>query len=469
MSQRAALLFKTVAYVLTLLLVNAQEERAKQTTAFRDKPFVTVWNAPTQDCKPKFSIILNLTSFDIVSSPNEGFYNQTLTIFYKERLGKYPYYEKQEAVNGGLPQNSSLNDHLSEMDKDIKKYIRSHSMEGLAVIDWEEWRPLWIRNWQSKEIYRKNSKQLVSDKHPDWADDQVSREAQLVFEQSGQKFMAETLQKAKKIRPKTLWGYYLFPDCYNHDYKNNLVNYTGQCPDVEIARNDQLMWLWKNSTAIFPSIYLDPMLRSSANGKKFVRSRVKEAMRVSNLHSANSSLPVFVYTRPTYVHSVDLLSEQDLVTTVGETAALGAAGIIFWGDVAYGKSNVNCRITKDYLDGALGRYLLNVTTATQECSRALCGGNGRCLRKVSDSESYLHLNPASFQLQTLNATGNPKLVVTGKLSQADILQFQDRFRCQCYVGWFGSDCGTKANSAQHTLANGLTLFVALLLSLMVRK
>lgn len=31
---------------------------------------------------------------------------------------------------------------------------------GLAVIDWEEWRPLWDRNWGSKRIY-----QTLSVKH----------------------------------------------------------------------------------------------------------------------------------------------------------------------------------------------------------------------------------------------------------------------------------------------------------------
>eukprot|EP00061_Rhincodon_typus_P004888 g23670.t1 len=239
----------------------------------------------------------------------EGFYNQNLTIFYKERLGKYPYYQGQQAVNGGVPQNSSLLEHLTAMERDVERYMRSQTTKGLAVIDWEEWRPLWIRNWKDKEIYRNNSRRLVSEKHPDWAETQINREAQFEFEQSAQRFMVETLRKARNFRPHSLWGFYLFPDCYNHDYKNNMANYTGRCPDVEISRNELLSWLWTNSTAIFPSIYLDLMLRSSSSATRFVRSRIKEALRVSELHSVNFSLPVFVYSRPTYSYTFDLLTQ----------------------------------------------------------------------------------------------------------------------------------------------------------------
>uniref|UniRef100_UPI00398E7478 hyaluronidase-2-like n=1 Tax=Pristiophorus japonicus TaxID=55135 RepID=UPI00398E7478 len=308
MAQRVASLAGAVACVVTLLVAKVRVQGLKQTSRFGGKPFVAVWNAPTQECV-RYSVTLDLNMFDIVSSPNEGFYDQKLTIFYKERLGKYPHYSGQQPVNGGLPQNSSLHGHLTGMERDIERYMRSQDAEGLAVIDWEEWRPLWIRNWQNKQIYRNSSRRLVSDRHPDWSQSNINREAQFEFEQSGQKFMVETLRKARNTRPRSMWGFYLFPDCYNHDYKNNAANYTGRCPDVEISRNDLLMWLWRNSTAIYPSIYLDSLLRSSDSGTKFVRSRVKEALRVSELHSDNYSLPVFVYSRPTYSYTVEPLTQ----------------------------------------------------------------------------------------------------------------------------------------------------------------
>lgn len=36
----------------------------------------------------------------------------------------------------------------------ITLLLSSRATRGLAVIDWEEWRPLWDRNWGTKRIYQ---------------------------------------------------------------------------------------------------------------------------------------------------------------------------------------------------------------------------------------------------------------------------------------------------------------------------
>ncbi|XP_074861082.1 hyaluronidase-2 [Carettochelys insculpta] len=442
-----------------------QDEKPAFAPRFTRRPFLVAWNAPTQDCRPRFKVQLDFSLFDLQASPNEGFVDQNLTIFYKERLGRYPYYDEQQvAVNGGVPQNSSLLEHLDRLQEGIRKYIRSEAKEGLAVIDWEEWRPIWIRNWQNKDIYRKNSRQLVLAHHPDWPPEQVAKQAQYEFEASARQFMLLTLQHAKSYRPKQLWGYYLFPDCYNHDYSKNPDSYTGRCPDVEETRNDRLAWLWKESTALYPSIYLDQVLASSKNGRKFVRSRVMEALRISHQHHDGYSLPVFVYTRPTYSRKLEVLSKADLVSTIGESAALGAAGAIFWGDADYTKSQDTCRSIKSYLEGDLGHYIVNVTTAAQACSEELCQGQGRCLRRDSDANVFLHLSPASFQIRRRaeGAGHQPLLRAEGKLSPADVAYLRTHFRCQCYQGWQGAGCerqlsahGVAPHPALGLLALGL--------------
>ncbi|XP_030424364.1 LOW QUALITY PROTEIN: hyaluronidase-2-like [Gopherus evgoodei] len=428
-----------VSWLLILTVTSGRVQDGKPAFAplFTRKPFIVAWNAPTQDCKPRFQVQLDFSLFDLDASPNEGFVDQNLTIFYKERLGLYPYYDKQQvAVNGGVPQNSSLREHLDRLQEGIRHYIRSEAKEGLAVIDWEEWRPIWIRNWQNKDIYRKNSRKLVLSQHPDWQEDMVNKEAQYEFESSARGFMLHTLQHAKSYRPKQLWGYYLFPDCYNHDYSKNPDSYTGRCPDVEETRNDRLSWLWKESTALYPSIYLDQVLASSENGRKFVRSRVMEALRISHQHHDGYSLPVFVYTRPTYSRKLDVLSRMDLVSTIGESAALGAAGAIFWGDADYTKSQSTCQTIKAYLEEELGHYIINVTTAAQRCSQALCQGWGRCLRRDSNRQRLLHLNPLSFQIRRRGEADRqqPMLRVEGELSAADTAYLRTHFRCQCYQG-----------------------------------
>lgn len=54
---------------------------------------------------------------------------------------------------------------------------------------------------------------------------------------------------------------------------------------------------------------------------------------------------------------------------------------------------------KKYIDGPLGHYVINVTSAAKLCSKALCKKNGRCVRKRLDSGAYLHLNPRFFHIR----------------------------------------------------------------------
>lgn len=406
---------------------------------YSQKPVLLAWNAPTQECAPRHGVTLSLEKFDIVASPNEGFVRQNLTIFYKERLGLYPYYERGgAAVHGGLPQLVSLTQHLEKMPEGVQKYIRELNAKGLAVIDWEEWRPLWIRNWDIKDIYRRKSREMVAKKNPQWSLDQVGKVAQQEFELSARKFMLETLKLAKSLRPNQLWGFYLFPDCYNHDYRDGLKNYSGRCPDLEMDRNDHLNWLWMECTGFFPSIYMGSVLRSTKHGRLFVRNRVKEAMRLASVGDGLAR-PVFVYTRPTYISELTLLTETDLISTIGESVALGAAGVIFWGDTSYASNSTSCSTLNKYLQGQLGQYLLNVSTAAEQCSQKLCKSHGRCLRKAPDSDMYLHLSPLTHRITSQGG----QLKVTGTPGPAEVALFHKHFQCQCYSGYRGEACAQK--------------------------
>ncbi|XP_054877923.1 hyaluronidase-2-like [Poeciliopsis prolifica] len=414
----------------------ASEVKPTRFPLFSKKHLLLAWNVPTQLCGSRYNVSLELDQFQIVATPTENFVGQNLTLFYQDRLGLYPYFDADEMpMHGGLPQNASLSQHLSEMQKGVDKYIPNRDTIGLAVIDWEEWRPLWMRNWGPKDIYRRRSRELVRQKNPTWSDEQVGKVAQLEFEMSAKKFMLDTLRHAKSLRPNKLWGFYLFPDCYNHDYLRSLEGYTGRCPDVEKARNEQLKWLWTESTALFPSIYMLKVLRSSSAGRLFVRNRVQEGMRLSS-SGDEMAHPVFVYARPIYGNNLEYLTEFDLVSTIGESVALGAAGIILWGDATHAKNKTTCSDLNTYLQGTLSPYLLNVSTAAELCSQTLCGSHGRCLRKHPDSDVYLHLNPLSHRIERRDG----KLTVTGDLADPDKVLFDTNFQCQCYGYFHGKGC-----------------------------
>ncbi|XP_041112192.1 hyaluronidase-1-like [Polyodon spathula] len=438
---RSTIVMGWLAFMFLIWDVSCQQFKQARAPLLQHKPFIVVWNAPTKSCRLRFKVDLDLSVFDIVANSNETLSGPNVTIFYHTHLGHYPFYSDDGTpVNGGLPQNESLNKHLNKARTDIDKFIPFKDFKGLGVIDWENWRPQWVRNWGSKDIYRNKSKELMRKLHPHWSNRKIEKEAKEEFEKAAHNFMNATLLLAESQRPNGLWGFYLFPDCYNYEYKQHPHKYTGECPNIEHVRNDHLLWLWKESTALYPSIYLDYELKSTSNTVKFVHYRVKEAMRIASIARNDFMLPVFVYSRPFYAYTFQVLSELDLVHTIGESAALGAAGVVLWGSSEYGRSKSNCLVIKKYIDGPLGHYIINVTSAAKLCSKALCKKNGKCIRKRLDSGAYLHLNPRHFKIRNYFGKKGPQLSVSGHLSNEDISVMKQRFTCLCYQGWTGMFC-----------------------------
>ncbi|XP_018428073.1 PREDICTED: hyaluronidase-1-like [Nanorana parkeri] len=357
-------------------------------------PFIIMWNAPTQPCLASHNVSLDLEAFDIVVNQNHSLLGPEVVIFYSTKLGLYPYYSQEHgAVNGGLPQNVSLEDHLVKAQQDLKAAMVDRSFRGVAVVDWEEWRPLWARNWENMTLYQLMSLKLVHLWHPGWSYRRLKRLAKKQFEAAAKKLMTSTLQMALQLSPNGLWGFYGFPECYNYGYIKSSQKYTGRCSDEEMQRNDALDWLWRISRALYPHIYLDRGLKNSQHVGPFVRYRVQEGLRVA------ADVPVLPYARIAYTYSMDFLTQDDLMKTIGQSAALGASGIVLWGNNDYSRSKESCLAIKGFTEETLAPYLKNVTAAAVLCSRALCSGNGRCVRRFQDSDVYLHLDPQLFTIR----------------------------------------------------------------------
>ena len=286
----------------TLLVSCCSSLNIRARPVVSNSPFLSIWNAPTELCTERTGVQLDMTFFSLIGSTLKTSIGQNITLFYPDRLGYYPYKNEVtgEAFNGGLPQLSLLENHLKKAKEDIQFYIPSDEQFGLAVIDWENWRPVWIRNWGSKDIYRQESIELVQQRDISLSEAEARTIAKMEFEAAAKSIMLESLKLGIEMKPNRLWGYYLYPDCYNYDYKQNPHNYTGTCLDIEIERNNELNWLWEESTALYPSVYLETALRSSRNAQLFVRNRVQEAIRISYVSNSSHPLPVFVYTRPVF-------------------------------------------------------------------------------------------------------------------------------------------------------------------------
>uniref|UniRef100_A0A4W4GJR8 Hyaluronidase n=1 Tax=Electrophorus electricus TaxID=8005 RepID=A0A4W4GJR8_ELEEL len=396
---------------------------------FKDTPFAAIWNAPTKVCK-EHKIALDFSAFQAVTTP-ANIPDQLLVLFYYNRLGLYPYVDTStgKQYNGGIPQNGNLMASLEKALHDINYYIPEFTL-GLAVIDWESWRPLWARDWDSLDIYRSLSIQYAKEKDPSLSSNKAVDVAKEQFQKAARAYMELTVQLGNNIRPKYLWGYYLYPDCYNYGWDK--PGYTGECPQREQILNNELLWLWESSTALYPSAYLSIGQKGKTSTTLFVRGRVKEAVRVSALPRKNYTDPIYTYLRPVFHDQNNVyLGEVDLVSTIGESAALGASGAILWGASADFDTKASCEALAAYLPSTLNPYVANVTAAAKLCSDTLCQSNGRCVRKNPNSNVYLHLNPDHFNIQEHDG----KYLAIGVPSLDDLNVFVDGFTCQCYEGY----------------------------------
>nr|XP_027789866.1 hyaluronidase-1 [Marmota flaviventris] len=423
-------------HICTLLLTLVYVAQGSRGPVVPNRPFITVWNANTQWCLETHGIDVDVSVFDVIANRGQTFRGPNMTIFYSTQLGTYPYYTTTgEPIFGGLPQNASLHAHLARTFQDIQDAMPESDFSGLAVIDWEAWRPRWAFNWDTKDIYRQRSRALVRAQHPDWPETWVEAEAQAQFQEAARAWMAGTLQLGQALRPRGLWGFYGFPDCYNYDFLRS--NYTGECPPGICAQNDQLGWLWNQSRALYPSIYLPAVLAGTGKAQMYVRHRVSEAFRVI-MAARDPSLPVLPYTQIFYDMTNRLLSLEELEHTLGESAAQGAAGVVLWVSWENTSTKESCQAIKEYMDTTLGPFILNVTSGALLCSQALCSGHGRCARRSNHPEALLILNPDSFSIQLM--PGGRSLTLKGALSLEDQAQMAMEFKCHCYHGWRGEWC-----------------------------
>lgn len=215
-------------------------------------PYTVVWNCATILCTTK-NVTFDVTKFDIVQNGNDSRAGKYITLM--PTLGRFPVIEGNgEYINGGIPQLGDLVAHVGNVTLDIKNLIPDENYEGLAVIDFESWRPLFEHNYDTLSVYQHASVELVKKQNPTWTNESlIAATAKAQWDSAAQMFMESTLMIARQLRPQALWGYYGFPRCFG-----GVVNL--ECTNSTEMENDQLMWLIEGSTALFPSIYISELL-----------------------------------------------------------------------------------------------------------------------------------------------------------------------------------------------------------------
>ena len=192
-------------------------------------------------------------SFNILANPGSVFNGPVISTIYK--CGTFPHFtgmtaadwnaSNATAVYGGLPQLMDLEKHLAQVQTDVEALLPDKDSSGVANIDWEAWKPNFKDNaWHEYWIYINRSVALVQQQHPDLPLEKQVSQAETDFNHASQELWNSTIKLCRKLRPKTLWGWYNFPGEANSSPKR---------PDID----DSMMWLYENVDALFPSIYLE--------------------------------------------------------------------------------------------------------------------------------------------------------------------------------------------------------------------
>lgn len=300
--------------------------------------FTVYWNVPSKMCH-KHGVYINASKYGMVQNAGDEFIGDRVITLYHP--GKFPHLEGGVSVNGGIPQNGSIEEHMDAFRSQVDSMLED--FKGIAALDFEAYRPGFS---QAPLEYRKSSRDWVSSLHPTWTAEEIDAEARKSFNESARLFMEVLLQIGMEKRPNALWGYYHYPYCKN--------NHEVECLPNMMEFNDETMWLYSPSTgAHYPSIYLFNDREKGAQGRKeMALGRLREAQRLNVKLGKN--LPIIPYCHFLYHSSETYITTMDLINTVGLAKMEGMQGAIMWGSSADVSSAEKCTVLQEYVDRSLG-------------------------------------------------------------------------------------------------------------------
>lgn len=141
------------------------------------------------------------------------------------------------------------------------------------------------------------------------------------------------------------------------------------------AENDELVWLWQASTALYPSIYQKAQGVPLNNWTLLVGAKVREALRVAPANTL--VLPYGTFWTTQHFNngssSQEFLDAPHLAVQIRTVAETGAAGVIVWG----GSSECGvCTDIASYVSTTLGQLTLAVNASQSACAAEHCSNQG---------------------------------------------------------------------------------------------
>ncbi|XP_017783797.1 PREDICTED: hyaluronidase A-like [Nicrophorus vespilloides] len=349
---RIMLFFPLLPFLLSTFSSTAHCLNIIQKIEIPSKPFTVYWNSPTFQCKSHkiyFEDLLN--KFRIVQNKNGEFIGEKITILYDP--GNFPAIltdqnGKQFLRNGGVPQEGNLTDHLNHFEERIYRDFPDEDFNGIAIIDFESWRPIYRQNWAALEPYKNLSVEIERQKHPSWNNAQLIKEATRRFETAGREYVEQTLLFAKSLRPNGTWGYYAYPYCFNMG-TSNLVR---DCSKEIQKENDRMNWLFGNTDNLYPSLYMPQNRLNAKQRVQMIEGRITESQRINEVFDERKQiLPYFWYM---YQDTKQFLSLEDLRNSFIVLKSFNIDGVIIWGSSNDVNSKEKCQRLYNYIEKVLG-------------------------------------------------------------------------------------------------------------------
>ncbi|CAH0403295.1 unnamed protein product [Chilo suppressalis] len=317
------------------------------------KPFQVYWNVPTMQCKSKKIPFENLYErYGIIQNTGDSFRGDEIAILYDP--GVFPALLKNETSgkfkfrNGGVPQEGDLEKHWSAFRKVLEQSIPDPEFSGIGIIDFESWRPIFRQNFGVLAPYKDFSYQIERKLHWFWPEKAIQAKARQRFEEAARSFMLSTLVIAREMRPRAAWGYYAFPYCFNTP-----STASGSCSSTVKEENDKLGWLWRESTALYPSTYLSRGV-SAVTAASLVQARVLEASRLKR------QAPIMPYFWYRYREG-GFLTKDVLDAVIKTFYNSNASGFIIWGSSNDVNTAEKCKNLLNYTEEVLGPAIAKYT------------------------------------------------------------------------------------------------------------
>ncbi|XP_053620163.1 hyaluronidase-5-like [Plodia interpunctella] len=362
---RSFLFFVLASYAVrcddNYYVIEMPEQSSKRVETRR--PFKVYWNVPTMQCISKQVPFNDLDRFGIIQNTGDSFRGDKIAILYDP--GLFPALLKNETSgkykfrNGGVPQEGNLENHIKAFKDILETSIPDASFDGIGIIDFESWRPVFRQNFGVLVPYKDVSIEIENKLHWWWPKNWMQAEAKRRFEEAGRAFMQTTIQVAKQMRPRAQWGYYGFPYCFNM-----AADKMPTCSDDVMRENNGLYWLWSESRVLYPSVYSSVELTTSELSS-MICGRVSEAIRVRRQGS-----PVLPYFWFRYREG-GFLSKEDLTTALKTFYSSGADGFIIWGSSKDVNTAEKCTELLNYMVNVMGPAIAKYTNDSRKATEEL--------------------------------------------------------------------------------------------------